>query len=152
MALVEAAETAVGQLPIAQGGALAEMDGTRKATVLLVTLGEQTSASIVRELSEEELQRISKAISTAPPINSEEALLVLREFQQLVTARSYVVQGGMDYASRLLQNAFGTDYARRLLDRVAQSIGNDMASFDSLQKAEPQQLANFVHNEHPQTQ
>jgi len=51
----------------------------------------------------------------------------------------------------MLRNAFGPEFSRRLIDRVSQSIGNDMASFDSLQKAEPQQLANFVHNEHPQT-
>src|SRR5215472_26620 len=129
----------------------AELDGLKKVAVLLVTIGDQASAAIAKELSEEELHRISKAIAMMQPASSETSMAVLREFQQLALARTYVVKGGMDYASRMLQNAFGTEFSRRLLDRVSQSIGNDMASFDSLQKAEPQQLANFVHNEHPQT-
>jgi flagellar motor switch protein FliG len=129
----------------------ADLDGLKKVAVLLVTIGDQASAAIAKELSEEELHRISKAIAMMQPASSETSMAVLREFQQLALARTYVVKGGLDYASRMLQNAFGTEFSRRLLDRVSQSIGNDMASFDSLQKAEPQQLANFVHNEHPQT-
>ncbi len=127
------------------------MSGLRKASVLLITLGEVASAEVVKLLTEEEVQRISRAVAMAEPINSVQALSVLREFQQLATARSYVVKGGMDYAQKMLRNAFGAESARRLLDRVNQSITDEMASFDSLQKAEPQQLANFVHNEHPQT-
>jgi flagellar motor switch protein FliG len=128
-----------------------QIDGVRKVAVLLVSIGEQSSALIAKELSEEELHRISKAIATMPPVSSEVCEAVLREFQQLTLARTYMVKGGLEYASRMLKNAFGPEFTRRLLDRVSQSIGNDMASFDSLQKAEPQQLANFVHNEHPQT-
>jgi flagellar motor switch protein FliG len=37
------------------------------------------------------------------------------------------------------------------LERVSKGIGFDTANFDALQKADPQQLANFIHNEHPQT-
>jgi flagellar motor switch protein FliG len=57
----------------------------------------------------------------------------------------------MDYARKILVNAFGADHARRLLDRVSKALGGDAASFDVLQKADPQQLANFIHSEHPQT-
>jgi flagellar motor switch protein FliG len=31
------------------------------------------------------------------------------------------------------------------------TLGSDTASFDTLQRADPQQLAKFIHNEHPQT-
>ena len=37
------------------------------------------------------------------------------------------------------------------MDRLVKALGEDMASFDALQKADPQQLAKFLHNEHPQT-
>lgn len=130
---------------------LTQMDGLRKTAILLVSIGDQASAAIAKELSEDELQRISKSIAMMPPVTSDVSQAVLREFQQLALARTYVVKGGLDYAARMLQNAFGVEFSRRLLDRVTLSIGNDMASFDSLQKAEPQQLANFVHTEHPQT-
>jgi flagellar motor switch protein FliG len=38
-----------------------------------------------------------------------------------------------------------------MLDRLAKALGTEAASFDALQKADPQQLAKFIHNEHPQT-
>jgi flagellar motor switch protein FliG len=31
------------------------------------------------------------------------------------------------------------------------TLGSEIASFDTLQRADPQQLAKFIHNEHPQT-
>ena len=31
------------------------------------------------------------------------------------------------------------------------TLGNETAEFDALQKADPQQLAKFIHSEHPQT-
>jgi flagellar motor switch protein FliG len=128
-----------------------KMSGLRKAAILLITLGEEASGSVVKDLSDDEVHIISKTISTTDPVTSAEAFEVLREFNELATARSYVVKGGMEYASKMLRRAFGIEGARRLLDRVNQSISTEAANFDSLQKSEPQQLANFIHGEHPQT-
>jgi flagellar motor switch protein FliG len=38
-----------------------------------------------------------------------------------------------------------------MLDRLMKTLGSEVANFDALQKADPQQLAKFIHNEHPQT-
>jgi flagellar motor switch protein FliG len=38
-----------------------------------------------------------------------------------------------------------------MLDRLLKQMGHDTANFDALQKADPQQVAKFIHNEHPQT-
>jgi len=127
------------------------ISGLRKAAVLLITLGEEASSSIVKDLTDDEIHTISKGIMTSQPVTSEEAFAVLREFTELATARNYVVKGGTDYASKLLRKALGADAARRVVDRVNQSIGAESANFDSLQNSEPQQLANFIHSEHPQT-
>jgi flagellar motor switch protein FliG len=76
---------------------------------------------------------------------------VLEEFHQMSVAHEYVLKGGVDYARKLLTNAYGPDQARKILDRLVKSLGNDVVGFDALQKAEPQQLARFIHSEHPQT-
>lgn len=47
--------------------------------------------------------------------------------------------------------AFGPEAAKKLIDRLTKALGSDFASLDLLQKADPQQLAKFIHNEHPQT-
>ena len=35
--------------------------------------------------------------------------------------------------------------------RLVKLLGHDVANFDALHKADPQQLAKFIHSEHPQT-
>lgn len=125
--------------------------GARKAAMLLVILGEKTSAELVRHLSEDEVQTISKEIARSATITAQNADDILEEFYQMSVAREYVVKGGMDYARKMLIGAFGNEPARRILDRLAQTIGEDAATFDPLQKADPRQLAKFIQNEHPQT-
>lgn len=128
-----------------------KLTGIQKAAVLMMTLGEETSATLLRELDEDEVQRIGREIAGISSITSETAEQVLDEFYQMLVAQDYVLKGGIDYARKLLVNAFGADHAKRLLERVGKALGADAASFDALQKADPQQLANFIHNEHPQT-
>jgi flagellar motor switch protein FliG len=129
----------------------AKLTGLQKAAVLMVILGEETSATVLRELDEDEVQRIGSEIASVPIITSEMAEEVLSEFYQMLMAQQYVLKGGMDYARKILVGAFGAEHARRLLDHVSKALGHDGASFYALQKADPQQLANFIHSEHPQT-
>ena len=84
-------------------------------------------------------------------ISAEQAESVLEEFHHIANAGDYVARGGIDYARKLLMRAFEPDQAKRLLDRLTKALGADAASFDAIQKADPQQLAKFIHNEHPQT-
>jgi len=84
-------------------------------------------------------------------ITGDQSEIVLQEFHHLATAGDYVARGGVDYARKLLMRAFNPDVAKRLLDRLTKALGSEAASFDAIQKADPQQLAKFIHSEHPQT-
>ncbi|HYM09666.1 MAG TPA: flagellar motor switch protein FliG [Bryobacterales bacterium] len=125
--------------------------GLRKAAITLVTLGDDVGVEIFKLLEEEEIQELSKEISKLSTVTSEQAESVMEEFHQMSLAHEYMMKGGVDYAKRVLNAAFGPDNARRIIDRLVKSIGSDVASFDSLQKADPQQVAKFIQSEHPQT-
>jgi flagellar motor switch protein FliG len=127
------------------------LPGLRKAAILLVVLGDQASAEFVRQLSEEEVQQVSKEVARINAITPEQAETVLEEFYQTTVARDFVVKGGLDYARTMLISAFGNEAAKRIIDRLTKALGNEAISLDALQKADPQQLAKFVHSEHPQT-
>jgi flagellar motor switch protein FliG len=125
--------------------------GVRKAAILMVILGEQTSAEILRNMDDDEVQSIGREVARITSINNEQAETILEEFYQMSVARDYVLKGGIDYAKKMLMNAFGPEHAKKLLDRLMKTLGSETANFDTLQKADPQQLAKFIHNEHPQT-
>jgi flagellar motor switch protein FliG len=125
--------------------------GIRKAAILLIILGDPTSAEILRQLDEDEVEAIGREVARVTAISNDQAELVLEEFYQMTMARDYVVKGGIEFAKKMLMNAFGPEQSKKLLDRLVKSLGSEAANFDSLQKADPQQLAKFIHNEHPQT-
>lgn len=128
-----------------------KMTGVQKAAIVLVMLGEENSAQLVRELSEEQVQLVSREIARLGRISAEQADSVLEEFYQMTLAHDYIVKGGLDYAKGMLQSAFGPEAAKKLMDRVVAALGTNMVNFDTLQKADPQQLARFLQAEHPQT-
>jgi flagellar motor switch protein FliG len=125
--------------------------GIRKAAMLLIVLGEQASADLLTQLSEDDVQKVSREVAKITAISSEQAENVLNEFNHISTAGDYVARGGIEFARKLLMTAFTPDIAKRLLDRLTKALGAEAASFDAIQKADPGQLAKFIHNEHPQT-
>ncbi len=127
------------------------LSSLRKAAMLLIVLGEQTSAELLQQLAEEEVQKVSREVARITAISTDQAESILNEFHHVLAAGEYVARGGMEYARKLLTRAFSPDQAKRLLDRLAKALGAEAASFDAIQKADPQQLAKFIHNEHPQT-
>jgi len=127
------------------------LSGARKAAILLVLIGDAASAELVKQLSDDEVQLVSREIARIRTITSEQAETILDEFYQMVVAKDFVVKGGIDYAKKILFNAFGPEVAKKMLDRLVKALGNDVMNLDILQKADPQQLAKFVHSEHPQT-
>lgn len=130
---------------------LEKLTGPRKAAMLLIVLGEQASSDILKHLNEDEIQKVSREVARLTSISAEQAEGVLNDFHHLSTAGDYVARGGIDFARKLLTRAFPPEVARRLLDRLTKALGADAASFDAIQKADPQLLAKFIHNEHPQT-
>lgn len=130
---------------------IAAIPGARKAAILTVILGELVSAEIFKELEDEEIHRIGREVAKIGSVTSEEAEGILEEFYQMSLAQDYVHKGGLEYARKVLVNAFGPEHAKKLLDRLMKALGNEGATFDALQKADPQQLAKFIHSEHPQT-
>jgi flagellar motor switch protein FliG len=129
----------------------AVLSGLDKAAILLVVLGDQASANIVKQLAEDDVELVSRQVARLKKVTPEAAEAVLEEFYELTSAREFYVTGGVDYAKNMLLRAFGPEVSKKLMDRLLAALEQDMATFDALQKADPQQLAKFLHTEHPQT-
>jgi flagellar motor switch protein FliG len=127
----------------------AEITGARKAAILCLSIGEDAATALLRHLDDNEVHLISKELALLPGVKSDMADAVVNEFHELLAARNYVTMGGVDYARRLLEKSFGAEKAKRLTAKVMHSLETP-ASFDALQKTDPQQLAKLFQSEHPQ--
>ncbi|MGA2921188.1 MAG: flagellar motor switch protein FliG [Candidatus Sulfotelmatobacter sp.] len=127
------------------------MNGVRKAAILMALMGEEAASVIYRTLSEKEVERVTKELAELGRIPAEMAHGVLEEYSQLALTQDYLAAGGIEFATRLLVKAFGADAANNLLQKVVRLQELSVGQLDSLQKADPQQLAKFLEGEHPQT-
>jgi flagellar motor switch protein FliG len=127
------------------------LKGRKKAAILLVLLGNETAATVYRNLPESEVRLITQEIAELEYISPELAAQVLREYHRLTLTQEYMAQGGRDYAAKLLVKAFGEQNAQALLDEVNRAQEVSAQNLDTLQKADPHQLAKFIQGEHPQT-
>ncbi len=125
--------------------------GVRKAAVLLVLLGEESASQIYRHLPEQDLELLTQGIAELDYIDPPTAPAVLEEYHRMALTQDYLAQGGTDYAQKLLIKAFGEQGAQQLLRQVSHAAEMSAGKLDSLQKADPQQLAKFLEEEHPQT-
>jgi flagellar motor switch protein FliG len=128
-----------------------QMTGLRKAAILMIAVGEDVAKEILRSLSEVDVQRITEELadlrSVAPEVSSE----VLDEFWELLETQHVMMHGGLDFASRLLQDTFGKQRADDLLMLVRRAQEASQGNLGKLQKTDPQQLGKLLDAEHPQT-
>ena len=122
--------------------------GVRKAAILLVQIGQERAAQVLASLSPAEVEAISSEIAQLSVISPEESEFVLREFHDLATARSHIAQGGLAFATRLLEQSLGAERANEIIERL--NAANVAVPFHFLQRAEPAQLRSFIADEHPQ--
>jgi len=126
------------------------MPGLRKAAVLLVALGEQASQAVFPHMRDEEIQELSREIALLDRTTTEVAHGVMEEFHTLALARSYVLQGGVEYAKKVLRESLPPDRCRQILDRLTKYLDQG-PGFQNLRKADPRLLSKIILKEHPQT-
>ena len=114
-------------------------------------LGEEAAAVICRQLSSSDVQQIAAEVASLDAIPPELAQQVLEEYQQQATAHRFVIQGGADYATRLLKKAFGEENGKELALKATQMQSSGTGKLDWLRNADPKQLAALLEKEHPQT-
>ncbi|HNS09303.1 MAG TPA: flagellar motor switch protein FliG [Candidatus Ozemobacteraceae bacterium] len=126
-----------------------DIPGKAKAAILLIFLGPETSGYILQSLSDSEIEILTIEIAKARKITTEEKLSVLFEFEQLMMARKFYSEGGLEYAKHLLEKTIGPGKALEILAKMGTSL--QVQPFEAARTADPTQLATLIQNEHPQT-
>lgn len=127
-----------------------ELNGRQKAAILCMALGAEHAAKITQKLSTEEAEQISFEIAKMERVPPERAESVLHEWIESTVAAEALATGGVDYAREVLEKAFNVQKAQGILKRIVSQLA-DSTGFRRLRNADPQQIANMLRNEHPQT-
>lgn len=126
-----------------------QMTGLRKAGVLLVAMGSDASADVLKHLEQEDVERLTWEIARIKEVPPEMVAKVVDEFRERLEGDEYIEQAGMDFVRRVLERALGSDKAKEILGRLGSRPS--ARPFEALRSLDPQQLLQFMQGEHPQT-
>lgn len=126
-----------------------QLSGLRKAAILLVQLGAEHSATIMKQLRDTEVEALTAEIARLESVDVGTLDDVLEEFQQLAKARQYYVQGGVSFAEEVLVATMGQEKASEVMQRLSASLVE--LPFEFVSRVEPKVLLSYLAGEHPQT-
>jgi flagellar motor switch protein FliG len=127
------------------------LSGARKAAILLTILGEEAAALVCHQLSSSDVQAIAAEVASLDAVPPDLAQQVLEEYEHLADKHRFAVQGGTEYAARLLKKKFGEENGKELALKLTQTQHSGAGKLDWLRSADPKQLAALLEKEHAQT-
>ncbi len=122
--------------------------GINKSAILLMTLGADEAAEVMKYLEPKEVQKISSAMVALNNLNREEIAEVFDEFHTIAASKTTIGMDSADYIRNMLTKALGDDKAAGLLDRILHN--SDTSGIESLKWMDSGSVADLVANEHPQ--
>ncbi|MFB9134694.1 flagellar motor switch protein FliG [Vibrio sp. AK197] len=121
-----------------------------QTALVLLGMGEDAAAKVLRHFSRDETQRVTKAMAKLNGIKSDNAKVVIQRFFEDFSEQSGIRGASKNYLRNTLRKALGNDLAKGLLnDLYGDEIRNNM---QRLQWVDAEMLAKFISQEHPQMQ
>ncbi|HEX5096337.1 MAG TPA: flagellar motor switch protein FliG [Acidimicrobiia bacterium] len=129
--------------------AQAKFNGREKAAILIMQMGKEKAAPVLRSMRELEVSQIMGEVARLHQLEAGEIEEVLNEFRETFVARAHVAQGGYETARELLEGTFGPQRADEILDNLGVTLVS--APFEFLRRADTRQVLTYLQEEHPQT-
>ncbi len=125
-----------------------DLQGTQRAAILLMSLGEQDAANLLKQLDARDVQKLGIAMAELQEVTRDQMTSVLDKFIGVVDKKADVAAGSTEYVRRVLTQAVGKQKADMLLDRV--TSGQPGQGIEALKWMEAKAVAQIISGEHPQ--
>ena len=122
--------------------------GLNQSAILLMSLGEEDAAEVLKHLTPKEVQGVGETIARMKTVPRDRMEGVLRSFTELAAEQRMLVGDTGEYVRTVLRKALGDDKANLLLDRIMQV--SDITGIEGLKWMDPAAVAELLRNEHPQ--
>jgi flagellar motor switch protein FliG len=127
---------------------LDNLSGAQRAAVLMLLLGEQQAAEIIRFLNPKEVQSLGGAMVSVADLSQEAVNVVLDEFVATLKKQTSLGLGTGDYVEKVLKRALGVDKASSVLSRIMPGQGSK--GLEILKWMDARSIAEMIRGEHPQ--
>ncbi len=101
---------------------MADLKGIQKASLLLLSLGEDVSSEVLSHFNKYEIQQITKALVQAEELTPDSLHKVLEEFCREIDRHADLPSEGADYIKKVLTKAVGRDRAESILREAAGTV------------------------------
>ncbi|MBV5316603.1 MAG: flagellar motor switch protein FliG [Desulfobulbaceae bacterium] len=129
--------------------AVEKLTGLKKAAILLLCLGEETAAKLLRELSDEDIFKITRCMSGIVHIPEETQKMVLEDFELSTVSHAGLVVKGQEFAKKLIALSGNTSRESSLMRQLV--TGSESRPLETIAKMQPSMVAGLLEREHPQT-
>ncbi len=123
-------------------------NGTERAAILLLTLGEQEAAQVLKHMTPKEVQRVGAAMAQLSYVSREEVAAVLMDFSSGVESQTSLGLGVDEFLRKVLVDALGEDKASNVIERI--NLGRSSKGLEALKWMDPRAVAELIRLEHPQ--
>lgn len=122
--------------------------GVENAAILMMALGEEEAAQVLRHLAPKEVQQLGQTIAKLKSVPRERVAEVIEKFAEDASDHHALVPDTDAYVRRVLQRALGDDRSSLLIDRILKGPRAD--GIENLRWMEPPAVAELLSVEHPQ--
>jgi flagellar motor switch protein FliG len=129
--------------------AIRHLSGPQKSAVLLMAMGTERAAVVLRELRESEITEIMAEVARLQDVSPEIVAAVMEEFDLTARARRHIATGGVEVARELLERSLGQEKSEEIFERLSMAFIS--APFEFVRRIDPRMLLSFIRDEHPQT-
>src|SRR5438128_1672720 len=126
----------------------AKRNGSERAAILLMTLGEQEAAQVLKHMGAKDVQRIGAAMARMQNISREEVSKVINGFTTELESQTSLGIGADEYVRKVLINALGEEKASGVIDRIL--LGRSSKGLETLKWMDARAVSEVIRLEHPQ--
>jgi flagellar motor switch protein FliG len=123
-------------------------EGLANSAILLMSVGEEEAAQVMKYLTPKEVQKIGQAMSRLSGITRDRIEKVLDTFHDQADRHTSIGADSDEYIRSVLTRALGDDKAAYLLDQILS--GGDSSGIESLRWMDPASVTELIKSEHPQ--
>lgn len=127
-----------------------ELSPTQKLAALMILLGEDTSAEMLKSFDDNERELVCAEMANLPLLDQDQQATVLQEFTEMAIAASSGVSGSVDFTRRVLEKSVGLFKAAEIIGRVG-TARTSVSTMQQIIDLDAVAICNLIKDEDPQT-